>query len=102
MKKSDVTIKEGSQCSIEIGSRVIIKDGSYSMSVTKDGVRHTSLGLSDHVFEVVDINKPFPTEEGILDVLRPINNCMIRSTEDNSIHFCSNLNIRNIENLVEY
>lgn len=123
MRKSDVHFRNGMPETPKVGSKVIIVDGSYMMkeapksvivefntsgligvSETTKAERAWGIGRSDHVFEVLEVNKPFPTDycKILTDTLQPANNCKIRSTVDGSIYYCSRINIQSIRNVIDF
>lgn len=99
MKKSDLVIPVV-QPNIEVGTKVVFVDGSYTLSLVKGKLTHTCLGLSENIFEVIAINTPCPSDsEGYTKALRPQNNCIVYDESDDSYHFCSEINIRAIRGL---
>ena len=98
MKKSDL-ILPSSPSNIRVGSRVVFIDGSYTLSLMGDTLIHTSLGLSNDIFKVVAVNVQLPSDESYINYLISSNNCIVRNEEDGTYHFCSDINIHNIQHI---
>lgn len=102
MKKSDLILPErGLDAPISKGSKVVFIDGSYTLSLTEGKLEHTCLGSSNDIFTVIAVNVPCPVEKLHKDPLISQNNCIVYNETDNSYHFCSEINIRNILKLGE-
>lgn len=106
MKKEDLP-SDFAEKLITIGSKVMIIDGSYMikedridendpLAINNDG---NPIGHSEDVFEVLDINKPFPTRYMGSDWLEYHNNCKIKNTRTGEIWYCSKINIKNTESV---
>tara|TARA_R110000772_G_scaffold20466_5_gene56988 strand:+ start:134106 stop:134462 length:357 start_codon:yes stop_codon:yes gene_type:complete len=78
------------------GDYVIFIDGSYTLSLVRDELLHTSLGLSTDIFKIIAINVEVPNGIMEIDALSHRNNCIVKNITDNSIHFCSKINIQKL------
>jgi len=86
---------------IKEGSKVMFKDGSFTLSIKKDEFKlaHDFLGLNNEVWTVVAVNVPCPTDQtGCIGALTYLNNCIVKN-DNGDIVFCSICNIRNTEYL---
>ena len=85
---------------IEVGSKVMCVDGSYTLSIINmtQELKQITLGMSNDIFTVVAINVPCPTGESGVEALIPHNNCIIVS-DKGDIHFVSDMNICNTKPL---
>lgn len=101
MKKSDLILPI-IPANIRIGSKVVFVDGSYTLSLRNGKLEKESIGTSDDIFEVIAVNISLPSSHigCIADSLVYSNNCIVWNKEDNSYHFCSRINIINIENIL--
>lgn len=90
---------------IEVESNVMIVDGSYMVKKGKEKDQYsqqddgTPIGHCEDVLVVKEINKPFPTRDGMTDSLRHENNCRIENTRTGEQWYCSRINIKNIESI---
>ena len=81
---------------IEVKDVVKFVDGSYTLSLINGVMKKTPLGNSKAHFIVVAINVPLPTCGSNIDVLAVANNCIVFNPIDDSYHFCSHINIQNV------
>lgn len=75
--------------------------GSYAVSIadTPYELESLSVGKGKTIYKVVAVNVPCPIYMDNLNTnkwLHNSNNCIIKSLVDDSIHFCSKLNIRRL------
>lgn len=104
MTREDIITNYGDPVfNLYIGDLVVIKDGSYIMSIMNDSFKLENshhLGLSDEVLQIIAINVACPSDnfpQLSNNSLRPSNNCILKSLLDNSIHFCSRINITKVK-----
>lgn len=82
-----------------LGTIVKIVDGSWI--VGRRGNRYCSdfylassySGCKDHLYQIIYLNKPFPTPKSDTQSAIPINNIKIRSLNTGKIYFCHNGNL---------
>jgi hypothetical protein len=101
MDKTEILRKySGVATNTKMGNLVVVVDGSYILSIVENTYELTnqSLGSSEEVYKIIAINVSCPTYQPIelSNVLRVQNNCIIKSLVDDSIHFCSKINIKKV------
>lgn len=74
-----------------IGDIVKIVDNSYIIDESGNPA-HPILTEKDCVYQIIDGNKPFPSDKGMLEIIIPINNMKIRNLNTGSIYYCSPVN----------
>ena len=85
-----------------LGSIVKIIDGSWIVGrrgnqYTDDFYLASSIGgYNQHLYQIIDLNKPFPTPKSDTQSAIPINNIKIRSLNTGKIYFCHNGNLSTI------
>ena len=101
MDKTEILRKySGVVTNTKMGDFVVVVDGSYILSIVENTYELTnqSLGSSEEVYKIIAINVSCPTYQpiGLSNILRVQNNCIIKSLVDDSIHFCSKINIKKV------
>lgn len=100
--KSLVTPNEVLSKCFRIGALVYFKDGSYVVKKSDQSDLAMTVGCcimlskeADDLFQIIDINKPYPTACSGTELAVPINNIKIRNINTGTVYYCSNINIVN-------
>jgi hypothetical protein len=47
---------------------------------------------ADDLFQIIDVNKPYPTAHLSIEYAVPINNIKVRNINTGTVYYCSNIN----------
>jgi len=88
--------------SLEIGSKVNVKDGSYMATQLSDGtISHSSelipvIGWNKDCWTILLVNIGLPTMHSY-GIVSYQNNMLIKNDRNNELWFCSKINIKEVE-----
>lgn len=84
----------------QIGTLVYFKDGSFVVKKSDQSDFAMTVGCllskeADDLFQIIDVNKPYPTAHLSIEYAVPINNIKVRNINTGTVYYCSNINIVN-------
>jgi hypothetical protein len=83
-----------------IGNLVIFVDNSYVTDEKGKGCQLPS--FRESIYQVIDGNKPFPTDNSHSHSCTPINNIKVRDIYDGTIFHCSNINLLRLNHSFQF
>lgn len=85
-----------------LGSLVHFKNGSYVVKKSGQSDFDMAIGCgimqskeADDLFQIIGINRPYPTSGTQNEFVVPINNMKVRSINTGTIYYCSTINVVN-------
>lgn len=101
LRKEDFTFSSILSRHLCLGSVVFIKDGSWMMKKEgKSAVRTNGLAIGRNCgaepFQIIGVNKAYPTDLYLNDVATPINNIKVQNLLTGDIFYGSNANFKSI------